>query len=60
MTVRATIRNLTFRHAFSLQGVDGMQPRGTYAVETNEEQTSGLTFLAYRRIGHNDHLACSG
>jgi hypothetical protein len=30
MSVRTTSRNVTFRRAFSLQGVDGMQPRGTY------------------------------
>jgi hypothetical protein len=50
MTVRSTTRNVTFRHAFSLQGVDGLQPPGTYAVETDEEQIPGLSFLAYRRI----------
>jgi hypothetical protein len=50
MTVRTTSRNVTFRRAFSLQGVDGMQPPGTYIVETDEEQIPGLSFLAYRRI----------
>jgi hypothetical protein len=50
MTVRTTSRNVTFRRAFSLQGVDGMQPPGTYTVETDEEQIPGLSFLAYRRI----------
>jgi hypothetical protein len=50
MTVRTTSRNVTFRRAFSLQGVDGMQPPGTYTVETDEEQIPGLSFLAYRRM----------
>jgi hypothetical protein len=50
MSVRTITRNVTFRRAFSLQGVDGMQPPGTYAVETDEEQILGLSFLAYRRM----------
>jgi len=50
MTARSTTRNVTFRRAFSLQGVEGMQPPGTYTIETDEEQIPGLSFLAYRRI----------
>jgi hypothetical protein len=50
MSARTTSRNVIFRRAFSLQGVDGMQPPGTYAVETDEEQIPGLSFLAYRRM----------
>ena len=50
MSVRTTSRSVTFRRAFSLQGVDGMQPPGTYTVETDEELIPGLTFLAYRRM----------
>lgn len=50
MTVRTTSRDITFRRAFSLPGVDGMQPPGTYTVETDEEQIPGLSFLAYRRM----------
>lgn len=50
MTVRTTTRHVTFRRAFSLQGVEGVQPPGTYAVETDEEQILGLSFPAYRRM----------
>jgi hypothetical protein len=35
---------------FSLKGADGLQPTGTYAVETEEEAIPGLSFLAYRRL----------
>ena len=50
MTVRTTATEVTFRHAFHLKGADGMQPPGTYAVETDEEEIPGLSFRAYRRI----------
>jgi len=50
MTVRTTTKSVTFRHPFLLKGADGAQPAGTYAVETDEEQIPGLSFLAYRRI----------
>jgi len=50
MTVRTTTKNVTFRHPFSIRGVDDVQPPGTYAIETAEEQLPGLSFLAYRRI----------
>ena len=35
---------------FSLKGADGLQPAGTYAVETEEEAIPALSFLAYRRL----------
>ena len=38
MTVRTTTKNVTFRHPFSIRGVDDVQPPGTYAIETAEEQ----------------------
>jgi hypothetical protein len=41
---------VTFRHAFHLKGADGLQPPGTYAVETDEELIAGLSFPAYRRV----------
>jgi hypothetical protein len=50
MTVRTTSRSVTFRRAFSLKGADGLQPAGTYVVETEEEAIPTLSFLAYRRL----------
>ena len=50
MTVRTTTKSVTFRHPFFLKGADGVQPPGTYAVDTDEEQMPGLSFPAYRRI----------
>ncbi len=50
MTVRSTSKTITFRRSFFLKGADGVQPPGTYTVETDEEEVPGLSFLAYRRI----------
>jgi hypothetical protein len=50
MTVRTTSKSVTFRRAFSLKAADGLQPGGTYVVETEEEAIPTLSFLAYRRL----------
>ena len=34
MPERSSITTVTFSHPFSLTGVDGVQPAGTYTVET--------------------------
>lgn len=50
MQERTTRRPVTFRHPFSLPGVDGMLAAGTYEIETTEELMNGLSFTAYRRV----------
>ena len=50
MTVRTTTKSVTFRRPFSLTGADGLQPAGTYVLETEEEAIPALSFLAYRRL----------
>jgi hypothetical protein len=50
MTVRTTSRTVTFAHPFNLSGTEGVQPAGTYTVETDEELIEPSSFLAYRRI----------
>jgi hypothetical protein len=35
---------------FSLTGIDGMQPAGTYTVETIDTTLDNLSFVAYRRV----------
>ena len=50
MTVRTSRKNVTFTRPFSLSGIDGLQPAGSYTVETDEELLPGLSFPAYRRI----------
>ena len=50
MILRTSRRTVTFARPFSLRGIDGIQPAGTYAVETDEELLEGLSFPAYRRV----------
>lgn len=50
MTVRTTSKTVTFMHPFSLSGTDGVQPAGTYTVETDEELLEPSSFPAYRRV----------
>jgi hypothetical protein len=50
MEERLTRKSVEFVHPFQLAGVDGMQPPGTYDVETVEDQLDGLSFVAYRRV----------
>jgi len=50
MFSRTTSKTVTFSHPFVLTGIDGVQPAGTYTVETDEELVDGLSFPAYRRV----------
>ncbi len=50
MTTRTTKTTVTFTRPFSLSGFDGMQPAGSYSVETDEELLDGVSFPAYRRM----------
>lgn len=50
MTMRTTKTTVTFTRPFSLSGFDGMQPAGSYSVETDEELLDGMSFPAYRRM----------
>ncbi len=50
MTIRTRRESVTFGSPFPLPGVEGLQPAGTYVVETDEELLEQLSFTAYRRI----------
>ena len=39
MTVRVRSQRVTFIRPFILEGLEGVQPSGTYSVETSEELT---------------------
>lgn len=47
---RTTQQTATFRHPFTISGVDGIFPAGCYVVRIEEEAMVGLSFIAYRRI----------
>ena len=51
MSTRTKQETVTFRHPFTISGVDGVQPAGSYIVQIEEEVLDGLSFLAYRRVG---------
>lgn len=50
MSSRTSRSTITFSRPFTLSGVDGEQPAGTYAVETEEELVEGPSFPVYRRL----------
>lgn len=50
MTTRVTTKTVTFRHAFSLDEIEGPLAAGTYRVETEDETLDSVSFVAYRRI----------
>lgn len=50
MPERTTLTTITFLRPFSLTDVDGVQPAGTYSVETIDRTLDNLSFIAYRRV----------
>jgi len=60
MPERTTRSSVTFLHPFALAGVDGVQPAGTYSIETVEETLDNLSFVAYRRVSTTIVLPCVG
>ena len=50
MMTRTTCRTITFSRPFAVSGVDGVQPAGTYTVETDDELLQALSFPARRRL----------
>ncbi|HXP77592.1 MAG TPA: hypothetical protein VN823_25890 [Stellaceae bacterium] len=49
MVTRTTTKAVTLTRSFILSGLDGVQPAGTYIIETDEELIPTLSFTAYRR-----------
>jgi hypothetical protein len=50
MSIRTRSETVTFRHPFSLTGIDRVLPAGDYRVLTDQELIDGLSFPVYRRI----------
>jgi len=57
VTERVTHTSVVFRRPFTIAGVEGEHPAGTYNVETVEEPIGGLSFIAYRRVSTTIALA---
>jgi hypothetical protein len=51
MPVRVTETTVTFKRPFTLPEFDSPQPAGTYRLVTDEEEISGLSHVAFRRVG---------
>ncbi|MEO3998763.1 hypothetical protein [Mesorhizobium sp. CAU 1732] len=49
-----------FDAAFSLAGVEGVQPPGDYTIEHDEELIEALSRVAYRRLATYIHLPAIG
>jgi hypothetical protein len=52
-TINTTVK---FHNAFSLSGLDGVQPPGRYAVSADEEEIIGLNSIGWRRTGTSIRL----
>ena len=60
MAGRTTRMSVTFSRSFSLTGVDGIQPAGTYRVQTVDVTLDSLSILAYRRVSTTIELPAVG
>jgi hypothetical protein len=60
MPLRTSRHSVTFRFPFSVRGLDGLQPAGTYTIETDEELLEQLSFTAYRRVSTSIVLPLPG
>jgi hypothetical protein len=60
MTGRTTRTSVTFSRPFSLSDLDGMQPAGTYRIQTLDVALDSLSYLAYRRVSTTIELPSVG
>jgi len=60
MAGRTTRTSVTFSHPFSLADIDGLQPAGTYRIQTVDVSLDSLSFLAFRRVSTTIELPCVG
>ena len=51
---------MTFSRPFSLSDLDGMQPAGTYRIQTLDVALDSLSYLAYRRVSTTIELPSVG
>jgi hypothetical protein len=60
METRTVRKTVTFTRPFALAGVEGMQPAGTYDIDTDEETIDDVSFIAWRRVATMIHLRKDG
>jgi len=59
MTEASSQKTVRFAHSFSLSGIEGTFPAGTYTVEETREPVEGLSFIGYRRTKTTIELPAS-
>jgi hypothetical protein len=59
-TTRTDKRTVTFTKSFQIQGIEGLQPPGSYRVDTDEESIDNLSFRAWRRTATMIHIHRNG
>jgi hypothetical protein len=60
MAGRTTRWSVTFLQPFSLPDIDGIQPAGTYRIQTVDVSLDSLSFLPYRRVSTTIELPSVG
>ena len=60
MTERTLDTTVTFTRPFRFRPLDREQAAGTYRVVVDEEESLGLSFIAYRRTGTFLHTPAIG
>ena len=60
MAFKTTRTQVTFQAPFSLPELDGLQPAGTYDVETDEEAIEGNERTVYLRVATLLHIRSPG
>ena len=60
MTIRTTRKQMTFQAPFSLPELGGVQPAGTYDVESDEEAVEGNERTVYVRVATLIHIESPG
>ncbi|MDQ8698146.1 hypothetical protein [Hyphomicrobium sp. LHD-15] len=60
MTTQTTRSIALFQAAFTLCGIDGELPAGSYRIETEEEVIESLSFVAFRRLETTIELPAIG
>lgn len=51
MQSRITIEQVTFGRPFTLSGLPGIQPPGTYTIKTEEQMLDTSSFVGWRQAG---------
>jgi hypothetical protein len=60
LTARMASKTVVFQRPFVLPGLEGLQPAGSYVVETEEELLDMASFVAWKRVATAIKLISAG